>query len=380
MVSREIKLSRTSHRGQTIIKLEFKLDESLNEVVRNFTDCRWSKTHRSWYVVERPNIMQELFLHFKGTAWLDYSMIKKSDSENESIKVKNRERLAATVKEITEHNSRLINTLKVWMSTRRYSENSISAYSDALELFSRWRDNKAFEETTNEDILAFNTDYILRNRLSATYQTHFISALKLLFNVCRFQKLEVTELIRPKKPRKLPNVLSKQEVKLILESARNVKHQCMLSLIYSCGLRCGELLALKAEHVDSERKLLIIKSAKGNKDRISPLSKKTISLIENYRKMYPTKIWLFEGQQPGERYDERSLQNVLKQSITKAGIMKPVTLHWLRHSYATHLLEAGTNLRYIQEILGHSSPRTTQIYTHVSSESLQNIISPFDTL
>jgi len=154
----------------------------------------------------------------------------------------------------------------------------------------------------------------------------------------------------------------------------------MLSLIYSCGLRRSELLNLKARHIESNRNVLLIKAAKGKKDRIAPLSDKTIALLREYFKLYKPKIWLFEGQQMGAQYSEKSLESVLKQAVKKAKISKPVSLHWLRHSYATHLLEAGTDLRYIQEILGHSSSRTTEIYTHVSIKSLQNIISPFDNL
>jgi integrase/recombinase XerD len=175
-------------------------------------------------------------------------------------------------------------------------------------------------------------------------------------------------------------VLSKEEVKLILNAHNNIKHKAMLSLIYSCGLRCGELLKLKQEHVDSKRGVLIIKQSKGRKDRIAPLSHKVIELLRDYYKACKPQTYLFEGQNKGEPYDERSLQNVLKQSLEKANISKPVSLHWLRHSYATHLLENGTDLRYIQEILGHSSSKTTEIYTHVSTKNIQKIVSPFDYL
>jgi len=153
-----------------------------------------------------------------------------------------------------------------------------------------------------------------------------------------------------------------------------------LSLIYSCGLRRSELLNLKIIDIDSNRNLVIIKKAKGKKDRIAPLSQKTLVLLREYVTAYKPKEWLFEGQDKKSRYDERSLASVLKQAIEKTGIKKPVTLHWLRHSYATHLLENGTDLRYIQEILGHSRSTTTEIYTHVSNKSIQKVISPFDSL
>ena len=151
-------------------------------------------------------------------------------------------------------------------------------------------------------------------------------------------------------------------------------------MIYSSGLRRGELLKLKPLDIDSDRNIIIVRQAKGKKDRIVPLSQKILPMLREYYKLYKPTTWLFEGQEVGTPYDERSLASVLKQALVKAKIHKPVTLHWLRHSYATHLLENGTDLRYIQEILGHSSSRTTEIYTHVSTKSLQNIKSPFDDL
>ncbi len=150
--------------------------------------------------------------------------------------------------------------------------------------------------------------------------------------------------------------------------------------MYSCGLRRSELLNLKLTDIDSKRNLIIIKQAKGKKDRIVPLSTKIVEMLRNYYIAYKPKSWLFEGQAENTKYDERSLSNVLKQALAKTKINKPVSLHWLRHSYATHLLESGTDLRYIQELLGHSSSRTTEIYTHVSAKSIQQIKSPFDDL
>lgn len=154
----------------------------------------------------------------------------------------------------------------------------------------------------------------------------------------------------------------------------------MLSLIYACGLRRSELLNLKPNDVDSNRHMLIILNSKGKKDRMVPISDKIIEMLRDYYKAYRPKTWLFEGQSGNEPYSEASLSKVLKHSCEKANIRKPVTLHWLRHSYATHLLESGTDLRYIQELLGHKSSKTTEIYTHVSEKSLQKITSPFDTL
>jgi integrase/recombinase XerD len=185
---------------------------------------------------------------------------------------------------------------------------------------------------------------------------------------------------RPKQEHKLPHILSKEEVKQIINSQDNIKHRMVLSVIYACGLRRGELQRLELAHIDRSRMTIFIRQAKGKKDRIVPLSPMLLSELALYYKQYRPKKYLFEGQKPGEPYSDRTMTLILKHALDKTGIQKPVTLHWLRHSYATHLLDKGTDIRFIQELLGHNSTKTTEIYTHVSQRSLQQIISPFDEL
>jgi integrase/recombinase XerD len=271
-------------------------------------------------------------------------------------------------------------SFKNYMNYRRYSQNTIKTYSDALEVFFRFFQNKAIEDLTKEDLIQFNTDYILKKNLSSSYQNQVINAIKLFYRNRFNRSMEVDYIQRPRREKRLPNVLSKVEVKSILESPTNLKHRAMLSLIYACGLRRSELLNLTLKDILSDRNLLFIRQSKGKKDRVVPISSKLIDLLRDYYKAYKPKNWLFEGQQSGEKYSERSIQLVLNHAVTKAKINKPISLHWLRHSYATHLLESGTDLRYIQELLGHSSSRTTEIYTHVSTRNLQQIRSPFDDL
>jgi integrase/recombinase XerD len=266
------------------------------------------------------------------------------------------------------------------MKHRRYSENTIKTYSDGIKTFLRFHSKKDVDKISNKDLVDFNNQYILKNGYSSSYQNQVVNAVKLFFLKVENRQMYIEEIERPRREFKLPNVLSKEEVKAILSAPINLKHRAMLSLIYACGLRRSELLDLKHIDVDSRRGLLIIRQSKGNKDRVVPLSQKIIELLREYFKAYRPESWLFEGQKKGEQYSAGSLQEVLRQSLVKAKIKKPVTLHWLRHSYATHLLEAGTDLRYIQELLGHKSSRTTEIYTHVSQKSIQQIKSPFDDL
>jgi integrase/recombinase XerD len=273
-----------------------------------------------------------------------------------------------------------IEKFKQWLLSKRYSPSTIKTYSEALKSFLIFFREKPIGEITNEDVIVYNNEYILKNKLSSSYQNQIVNAIKLFFQTIRDTKMIVDKIHRPKRSKVLPNVLSKEEIKLILNAQSNIKHKMMLSLIYSCGLRRSELINLKPQDIDSKRNIVLLKNAKGKKDRITPLSPIILEMLRNYYNGYKPKTWLFEGQIVGEQYSEQSLQSVLKQALQKAGNTKPVTLHWLRHSYATHLLESGTDLRYIQELLGHSSSKTTEIYTHVSTKSIQQIKSPFDDL
>jgi integrase/recombinase XerD len=335
------------YRNESRIAVYFEKNKEVILRIKKLEDARWSYSLSAWHLPNTKENRQRFKL------------------ENTILQLDKIEKIG--------HFSR-------WLKSKRYSENTIKTYTEALKSFLLFYNTKPVEEIINEDVITYNNDYILKHQLSSSYQNQIVNAIKLFFRIMENKKMNEELIHRPKREKRLPNVLSKEEVKLILNVHGNIKHKAMLSLIYSCGIRCGELLALKPEHIDSKRNLLIIKQSKGKKDRIAPLSNKTIELLREYFVAYKPMVYLFEGQIKGTAYDSRSLQQVLKQALDKAKIKKPVTLHWLRHSYATHLLEAGTDLRYIQELLGHSSSKTTEIYTHVSTHSIQNIISPYDTL
>ncbi len=367
------------YKGNPSIALEFERDNDLKELLKShFPLMRWSQTYKLWHLPYDEKISQQVFQVLKGKVWVDYSAMKKENMvANPTI---NTTTAKIELPALTEAQQKDIKTYIRYLKSKRYSENTIKTYSDAIKLFLRYFHFKNTDEISNEDIIAFNNDYILANRYSSSYQNQFVNAVKLFFAKIQNKQLNPELIHRPKRERKLPNVLSKEEVKAILESTNNIKHKAMLSLIYACGLRRGELLNLKFNDIDSKRNLLIIRQSKGKKDRIVPISDKVIEMLRTYYKMYKPKNWLFEGQFENTQYSEKSIQSVLKQSLEKAKIKKPVTLHWLRHSYATHLLEGGTDLRFIQELLGHNSSKTTEIYTHVSTKSLQQIKSPFDDL
>ncbi len=276
--------------------------------------------------------------------------------------------------------STYLSEFKMWMQYKRYSRSTIKTYLKAVKTFLIHTSPKAVEEIDAYDMVLFVKEYVIANNLSYSFQNQVINGSKLFFREIIVSDLDVETFKRPRREQKLPNVLSKGEVKQILGGIQNVKHRTLMCMIYACGLRRSELLSLKVSDVNSRRHLLCIRQSKGNKDRMIPISDTIIEMLRDYYKLYKPSTWLFEGSTPNEKYSESSIEKILKRAVLKAGLKKHVTPHWLRHSYATHLLETGTDLRYIQELLGHSSSKTTEIYTHVTEKSLQNIRSPFDDL
>jgi site-specific recombinase XerD len=190
----------------------------------------------------------------------------------------------------------------------------------------------------------------------------------------------IINIPRPKKERKLPEVLSQNDIPRILQSVNNEKHRAILTLTYSAGLRISEVVHLKIEDIDGERMLIHVRQGKGRNARYTILSREALKVLRNYIKAYRPKTWLFPGGKEGKHLTERSVQKIFERALKKAGIKKDVSIHSLRHSFATHLLENGTDLRYIQELLGHKHSKTTEIYTHVSEKEMRRIQSPLDRL
>lgn len=368
----DVLYSFITHRNKPFIAVEFAYREDIIAIVKSIPGYRWSRTRNCWLIPSDP-------------IWLDYFndrmpkglyFLKKRGTPDKPPEVK--ENLSAVYMIHIDTKAELA-SFREWMEVRRYSRNTIDVYVESLIVFFS-KVHKPVSEITHEDIGKFMKEHILDRRLSISYQRQFITAIRLFYRERQDTILDLEKVNRPRNEKKLPNVLSKEEVEAILKCTPNLKHRAALSLIYSCGLRRSELLKLTFKDIDSKRGLILIKGGKGKKDRVSPLSEKILNLLREYYVSYRPKVYLFEGWEAGEPYSERSLSLVLKKSVELAGIKKPVSLHWLRHSYATHLLEGGTDLRYIQEILGHKSSRTTEIYTHVSTRMLRQIKSPFDDM
>lgn len=340
-----------------LISISFSYREEWVKMVKEIPGARWIREKKEWQIIDNP-------IHRRLCRLPTDDNIKRLIREGN---MNDEERKRQMLKWID------------WMRTKRLSESTITNYYKTLEVFFGFFGDKPVEEITNEDVIIFNRDYILKKGLSASYQSQFINGLKQFYTIITDKKLEIEKLVRPKKPIHLPKVISEEEVAAIINATRNLKHKAMLSLMYSAGLRRSEVLNMKSSDIDSKLMLIMVRQAKGSKDRVVPLSPFILEMLRAYYLTYKAVEYLFEGQYGG-KYSERSIELVLKKAVKDAGIQKNVNLHMLRHSYATHLLEAGTGLRHIQVLLGHNSPKTTQIYTHVSRQELGKIISPFDKL
>jgi len=266
-----------------------------------------------------------------------------------------------------------------YLENKRYSPNTIKSYIMHIQKFIHNIGENKIQNVDNDDINNYIHMAIIKGKYSASYQNQLINAIKQFYYVNYNQKVALNKLERPKFSKKLPSVLSKQEVLLLLDGIANIKHKTILSLIYSGGLRISEAVNIELKDIDSDRMLINIRGGKGKKDRNIVLAERILHMLTEYYKAYKPSKYIFEGEGGGQ-YSARSIQAVFQKAKKKAGITKNASVHTLRHSYATHLHEAGTDIRFIQELLGHKSSKTTEIYTHVSKRSIQNIKSPFDEL
>ena len=262
----------------------------------------------------------------------------------------------------------------------RYSEHTRRTYTATFEEFINYYHRHDISAIDELMIVTFIRYLVTERKVSIAYQNQSINAIKFYYEKVLGGARKVYYIDRPRSEKTLPIVLSTTEVASIIKQVDNLKHKTLLMLAYSSGMRIGEIINLKITDIDSQRKQIKIEQGKGKKDRYTVLSERVLPLLRDYYKEYKPKHYLFEG--PKEKqYSTTSIHVILQTAVIKAGIKKRVTMHnILQHSFATHLLEQGTDLRYIQELLGHKSSKTTEIYTHVSTKSLQKIKSPFDDL
>jgi len=370
---KKIKLSLFQHKDSPQIAISFGYDDEIRAHLKTLSDVKWSQTHKTFYIPFSAKNKNKIYEHLRVKNWfVDYDELK-------TLKKHIPDKInAIKLPSLNENQKKDISKFKKWLQEKRLSPNTINTYVEVTSFFIKYCLLKNTTSYSVRLIESFNYDFIVRENKSISYQNQCINGIK-KYLMYKGVQIEQLNLKRPKKEKRLPIVLSLEEVKDLLDATYNLKHKTLLSLVYSAGLRIGEAISLKINDIDSKRMLIHIKGAKGKKDRYTLLSSSFLGLLREYYKTYKPKKYLFEGQVK-EQYSSASAQKILKNATKKIGLKKAITLHTLRHSFATHLLENGTDIRYIQELLGHNSPKTTMIYTHVTETSIRKIKNPFDNL
>jgi site-specific recombinase XerD len=360
-MKKKVVLERLSHLGASHLAIRFEIDREIISLVKRLPGIRFSATHRCWYLpLSREN--HESILRVLGAlAVIDDSALGIDREPPPRI-------VSEALERMTEK-----------LILKGYSDNTQRTYLNQFKCFLLHYSGRAPVELAEQHI----TDYLLmivrEKKYSRSTHNQAINAIKFYYEQVLYESPKVYRVERPQKERRLPVILNEQEIAALFNAVENIKHKVMLMILYASGLRRSEVLNLLPGDVDFERGMIFIRGGKGRKDRQSVLSKSLKPLLDAYIKKYRPITWMFEG--PDHKpYSATSLQVILRRAVKKAGIQKHVKLHSLRHSFATHLLEAGTSTRYIQVLLGHESSRTTEIYTHVANFGVDRVKSPLDHL
>lgn len=361
--------------GRKCIGILFYPHKVVQALVKELPGVRWSEALQVVYMENTDENLQAIFRKFRGVAWVNTKYLFKNKPINTQGKgngdvswVANRQ-LADDYKVCPEDFVRKL-------QLKRYSNNTIRTYVLFFERFiNHYRQVEVNE--LNEVHIRQYLSLLVERGMSNSYINQMVNAIKFYYEMVLDMPNRYYEIERPIKEQRLPKVISKEEVLAIIENTNNIKHKCIVSLIYSAGLRRSELINLKITDIDSNRMAIRLDGAKGNKDRYTLLSKRVLEDLRVYFKIWRPREYLFEGYGGGP-YGAKSVANIIKRAAWKAGIKRKVTPHVLRHSFATHLLESGIDLRNIQELLGHNSLKTTEIYAHVATTSFSGIKNLLD--
>lgn len=336
--------------NQKRVLLRYDPNEHTDEAIKSMNGRQWSNTLNGWHIAADKKLLEQLIV-----------LLQADDK-----------------KRAAQHTPHLVDFLRQ-LKLSGYSPNTIQCYKNNFLIFASYFAGGQLAALTRVQIEEFLEHSQQARQYSASAMNVMVNAIKFFYEKVLKHPRTVYQLPRVKKPAQLPAVFGESEVRKILEAAGNLKHRSMLCLAYAGGLRVSEVVQLKLADIDSSRMVINIKEAKGKKDRQVMLSEKLLILLREYFKEYKPVTWLFEGQR-GEQYSKRSVQLVVSHAKQKAGVRKKGSVHALRHSFATHLMEGGTDIMSIKELLGHTSIRTTSRYTHVSKKHISKIQSPLDKL
>lgn len=349
----QITLSEGTLSDKPVVFIDFKFDWDIVNQLKIFPNAVYLPEVQRWY------IKKELF---------NYTQVLQFFGEKFELNT-NKLKLNLTLPQLY-HDK---------LKQKRYSENTIKTYTKYFKDFIDYFSARELDTVEANEINNYILELIESKNISPSQQNQRINAIKFYYEKVLGRAKAYYTIDRPNKESQLPDVLSKHEIRSIFEQIVNIKHKCILEIIYSAGLRRGEVLQLKPQDIDSKRMRIKVRGGKGRKDRYTLLSAKVLKDLRAYFKLIKPKTWLFEGLDGGQ-YSTSSIAKILKKYALKAGIKKRVHVHMLRHSFATHLLEQGTNLRIIQELLGHEDIKTTEIYTHISSLEIDKVSNPIDEI
>lgn len=400
-----VTLKPLHHQGQECIGIYFEHDTALNGAIRRGAAARWSQLDKCWYVFLSKENFNKLFVALKGKAQIEkvelhnylaakkkMNSVKKS-TLNVQVVVQRKITVAAPVQnqgieppysvhhtEIHPVNTHILTAMRQVLILKSYSPSTIKTYLNEVAVFLRTIRHHAADSFTTQRIKDYLQYCADKQGLAENTLHSRMNGLKFYYEqVLKREKL-FWDIPRPKKPFQLPKVLSKAEMIRLLKAIDNLKHKTMIMLGYACGLRVSEITGLAIKDLDEDRRLLLIRRGKGKKDRIVSLSPIMLVMIREYILKHRPEKYLFEGQQKGKAYSSRSLQMIIETAKSKAGINRPGSMHMLRHSFATHLLEKGTDVVFIQKLLGHNDLKTTLRYLHVTNKDLVNILSPIEDI
>lgn len=358
------------------IGIKFYPNKVIQALIKELPNIKWSKDNQMAYIVNNPKNLSLIYSTFKGVAWVDGKYFYRNKPLKDPVKEENQ------VKSIHFSHPKEVNyrqcpkEYKQKLELKKYSINTARVYVSCFEKFINHYKNTALTHIGEDQIRDYLQLQVKKEVADATLN-QIVNSIKFYFEIVLGMPNRFYHIERPRKKERLPEVLSKEEVKAIINNTNNIKHKCILSVIYSAGLRRGELINLKISDIDSKRMTIRVENAKGGKDRYTLLSHSVLKDLRIYFRQWKPKLYLFEGQKGGQ-YSGTSILKILTKSVKTSKITKNITPHTLRHSFATHLLENGVNIRQIQTLLGHADIKTTEIYTHIATTDLKIIKNPLD--
>ena len=362
--------------GKKQIGLQFHPDKLIQTIIKGLPGIKWSHKFGMAFLPNTKENLNTIFDEFNGLVWVNTSNFfdgktKAKGAEAISVDYYRKRKLSEGYRACPEE-------FYQKLELKLYAINTAKSYIGKFETFINHFKDIPLVEIGELEIKSYLQQLVIAGK-SDSYVNQMVNSIKFYYETVMGMPNRFYAIDRPRKKEKLPKVISKEEVQLLINYTSNIKHRCIVSLLYSAGLRRGELLNLKITDIDSKRMIINVVQGKGNKDRITILSKNVLEELREYFKEWKPQTYLFEGS-PNKRYSGQSVSKIISKSAKKAGIRKNVTPHMLRHSFATHLLESGTDLRYIQVLLGHNSSRTTETYTQVATNHIKSISSPIDFL